>query len=103
AVTAVTGSGPGYVFHFMAALEKAALALGFGAVDARRLSVAAFRGAAELAARDEAPLVELQERVTSKGGTTYAALAHLREAGVAPAITEAALKAEQRARELSAG
>ncbi|MFY3312239.1 pyrroline-5-carboxylate reductase family protein, partial [Achromobacter ruhlandii] len=61
------------------------------------------RGAAELAARDEAPLVELQERVTSKGGTTYAALTHLREAGVAPAITEAALKAEQRARELSAG
>ncbi|WP_343718932.1 pyrroline-5-carboxylate reductase family protein [Achromobacter dolens] len=48
-------------------------------------------------------MVELQERVTSKGGTTYAALAHLREAGVAPAITEAALKAEQRARELSAG
>lgn len=103
AVTAVTGSGPGYVFYFMAALEKAALELGFGAADARRLSVAAFRGAAELAAADDAALSELQDRVTSKGGTTYAALSHLREAGVAPAITEAALKAEQRARELSAG
>lgn len=103
AVTAVTGSGPGYVFHFMAALEQAARQLGFGAVDARRLSVAAFRGAAELAAGDDAALIELQERVTSKGGTTHAALTHLREAGVAPAIAEAALKAAQRARELSAG
>lgn len=103
AVTAVTGSGPGYVFYFMAALEKAARELGFGAADARRLAVAAFRGAAELAAGDDAALTELQDRVTSKGGTTYAALTHLREAGVAQAITEAALKAEQRARELSAG
>lgn len=103
AVTAVTGSGPGYVFHFMAALEKAALELGFDAVDVRRLSVAAFRGAAQLAASDDAALAELQERVTSKGGTTHAALTHLRQAGVAAAIIEAALKAEQRARELSAG
>jgi len=45
----------------------------------------------------------LQDRVTSKGGTTYAALSHMREAGVADAITQAVHKAEQRARELSAG
>ena len=103
AVTAVTGSGPGYVFHFMAALEKGAIELGFGAADARRLAVAAFRGAAGLAASEDVPLTELQERVTSKGGTTYAALSHMQDAGVAAAITQAVHKAEQRARELSAG
>lgn len=103
AVTAVTGSGPGYVFHFMAALEKGALELGFSAADARRLAVSAFRGAAGLAASEGAPLTELQDRVTSQGGTTYAALSHMREAGVADAITQAVHKAEQRARELSAG
>ncbi|CAB3646157.1 pyrroline-5-carboxylate reductase [Achromobacter pestifer] len=103
AVTAVTGSGPGYVFHFMAAMEQGARELGFSAADARRLAVSAFRGAAELAASDAVPLTELQDRVTSKGGTTYAALSHMREAGVADAITQAVHKAQQRARELSAG
>jgi len=103
AVTAVTGSGPGYVFHFMAALEKGAVELGFAPADARRLAVAAFRGAAELAASEDVPLTELQDRVTSKGGTTYAALSHMQQAGVAQAITEAVHKAQQRARELSAG
>ncbi|WMD19903.1 pyrroline-5-carboxylate reductase [Achromobacter seleniivolatilans] len=103
AVTAVTGSGPGYVFHFMAALEKGALELGFSAADARRLAVSAFRGAAGLAASEDVPLTELQNRVTSKGGTTYAALSHMQDAGVAVAITQAVHKAEQRARELSAG
>ncbi|QVQ25944.1 pyrroline-5-carboxylate reductase [Achromobacter deleyi] len=103
AVTAVTGSGPGYVFHFMAALEKGAVELGFAPADARRLAVSAFRGAAGLAASEDVPLTELQDRVTSKGGTTYAALSHMQEAGVAAAITQAVHKAEQRARELSAG
>ena len=65
--------------------------------------MSAFRGAAGLAASEEVPLTELQDRVTSKGGTTYAALSHMREAGVADAITQAVHKAEQRARELSAG
>jgi pyrroline-5-carboxylate reductase len=103
AVTAVTGSGPGYVFHFMAALEKGAEELGFSPADARRLAVSAFRGAAALAASETAPLTELQDRVTSKGGTTYAALSHMRAAGVAPAIVQAVREAERRARELSAG
>lgn len=103
AVTAVTGSGPGYVFYFMAALQKGAVELGFSEADARRLAVATFRGAAGLAASEDVPLTELQDRVTSKGGTTYAALTHLREAGVADAIGAAVHKAQERARELSAG
>ncbi|MNU01124.1 pyrroline-5-carboxylate reductase [compost metagenome] len=56
-----------------------------------------------MAAVEAVPLTELQERVTSKGGTTYAALSHMRDAGVADAITQAVRKAEARARELSAG
>ncbi|MGE8614932.1 MAG: pyrroline-5-carboxylate reductase [Achromobacter veterisilvae] len=103
AVTAVTGSGPGYVFHFMAALEQGAAELGFAPADARRLAVSAFRGAAALAASEDTALTELQDRVTSKGGTTHAALSHMRAAGVAQAIAQAVHKAEQRARELSAG
>lgn len=103
AVTAVTGSGPGYVFHFMAALAQGALELGFSAADARRLAVSTFRGAAGLAASEDVPLADLQDRVTSKGGTTYAALSHLRQAGVADAIAQAVHRAEERARELSAG
>ncbi|MCY1373775.1 Pyrroline-5-carboxylate reductase [compost metagenome] len=103
AVTAVTGSGPGYVFHFMAALEKGAAELGFAPADARRLAVSAFRGAAALAASEDVALTELQDRVTSKGGTTYAALSLMREAGVADAIVRGVHRAEQRARELSAG
>ncbi len=103
AVTAVTGSGPGYVFYFMAALEQGARELGFSDEDALRLAVSTFRGAAALAASEALPLTELQDRVTSKGGTTYAALSHLREAGVADAIAQAVHKAQQRAQELSAG
>lgn len=103
AVTAVTGSGPGYVFHFMAALEKGAEELGFTPAEARRLAVSAFRGAAALAASEDVPLTELQDRVTSKGGTTHAALSHMQAAGVGEAITLAVHKAEQRARELLAG
>jgi pyrroline-5-carboxylate reductase len=65
--------------------------------------VSAFRGAAALAASEDTALTELQDRVTSKGGTTHAALSHMRAAGVAQAIAQAVHKAEQRARELSAG
>lgn len=103
AVTAVTGSGPGYVFHFMAALEQGAVELGFAPAEARRLAVSAFRGAAALAAAEDAALSELQDRVTSQGGTTHAALSHMREAGVAEAIARAVHCARQRARELAAG
>jgi len=103
AVTAVTGSGPGYVFHFMAALAKGAEQLGFTPAEARRLTVSAFRGAAALAASEDVPLAELQDRVTSRGGTTHAALSHLQTEGVGDAITQAVHEARRRARELSAG
>jgi pyrroline-5-carboxylate reductase len=99
-VTAVSASGPAYVFFFIEALERAARELGIEAGAARRLAIATFRGSAELAARSsEAPAI-LRERVTSKGGTTERALASLRSDGVAEAIVRAARAASDRAREL---
>jgi pyrroline-5-carboxylate reductase len=100
-ITAISGSGPGYVFYFMEAMERAAIELGFDAAQARSLAVQTFRGAAELAAQDPAALATLRERVTSKGGTTYAALSHMQETNVGPAIEAAIHRANARARELA--
>lgn len=73
-VTAVSGSGPAYVFYFIEALERAGAGLGLAPETARKLAIQTFVGAARLAAEStEAPAV-LRERVTSKGGTTEAAL-----------------------------
>lgn len=100
AVTAVSGSGPAYVFHFIEALEAAGTSLGFDAATARRLAIDTVLGAAKLAAgSDEAPSV-LRERVTSKGGTTEAALASMSASGVSEAIVRAVQAAEARGREL---
>lgn len=100
AVTAISGSGPAYVFYFIEALESAALELGFDEASARQLAVETTLGAARLAAQShEAPGV-LRERVTSKGGTTEAALRSLATDNVAAAITKAAQAAAARGREL---
>jgi pyrroline-5-carboxylate reductase len=100
AVTAVSGSGPAYVFSFIEAMEQGAIELGLSAADARRLAVATFVGASRLALETEEPISILRERVTSKGGTTYAALTHMQEAGCHDAIVEAIHKAAQRSAEL---
>nr|WP_211167028.1 pyrroline-5-carboxylate reductase [Aromatoleum evansii] len=100
AVTAVSGSGPAYVFHFIEALEAAGASLGFDAATARKLAIDTVLGAAKLAAgSDEAPGV-LRERVTSKGGTTEAALASMKASGFFDAIAAAVKAAEVRGREL---
>lgn len=100
AVTAVSGSGPAYVFHFIEALEAAGKSCGFDELTARKLAIETVLGAARLAASsDEAPAV-LRERVTSKGGTTAAALASMAESGVFNAIVHAVHAAEARGREL---
>lgn len=74
AVTAVSGSGPAYAFHFMEGLQKAATALGFDDVRARELALRVVEGAVRQALASPEPLSVLRERVTSKGGTTAAAL-----------------------------
>lgn len=100
AVTAVSGSGPAYVFYFIEAMQEAAMQLGFDAVQARQLALATFNGAAQLAKQSEEPVSILRERVTSKGGTTYAALCSMDDSSVKAAIHQAVRAAAQRGKEL---
>jgi len=99
-VTALSGSGPAYVFYFIEAMMQAAQDMGLGADQGRQLALATFGGATTLAAQSaDAPAV-LRERVTSKGGTTYAALSSMEGAGVKAAFIEAMRAAQKRAGEL---
>ncbi|MGE0557671.1 MAG: pyrroline-5-carboxylate reductase [Burkholderiales bacterium] len=100
AVTAVSGSGPAYVFYFMEALEQAALELGLPPQIARQSALATFAGAVKLAASDDTGPATLRERVTSKGGTTERAIGMLDEACVMEAFRRAVRGAAQRAAEL---
>jgi pyrroline-5-carboxylate reductase len=99
-VTAVSGSGPAYVFYFIEAMQQAALEMGLSAEQGRELAIATFVGAAELAAHSAEPVALLRERVTSKGGTTYAALSSMEAAGVKQKIVDAVKAAAARGREL---
>ena len=100
AITAVSGSGPAYVFHFIEALEAAACTLGFDQATARQLAVDTVFGAARLAVESSEPPAVLRERVTSPGGTTAAALASLAESGFIEIVERAVRAAEARGREL---
>ncbi|MFM2119877.1 MAG: hypothetical protein RL722_1345 [Pseudomonadota bacterium] len=100
AVTAISGSGPAYVYYFLEAMMAAAPQLGLSAEQAKTLALATFAGATELARRSTEPPEVLRERVTSKGGTTYAALLSMRGHQVAEHIGEALQAACVRAREL---
>ena len=100
AVTAISGSGPAYVFYFIEAMETAALKLGFDAQSARQLSVETFVGAARLAQQSSESIATLRQRVTSKGGTTEAALLSFAASNIAGAIGEGIMAAEARGREL---
>ena len=100
AVTALSGSGPAYVFYFLEAMQQAGTELGLSAEQARRLAVGTFAGGAQLAADSTEPLALLRERVTSKGGTTYAALTAMDQAGIKDAFVQAMHAACTRAKEL---
>ena len=100
AVTAVSGSGPAYVYYFIEALERAARELGLAADAAHILSLETFAGAVKLAAQAGEPPETLRSRVTSKGGTTERALASLDADRVKDAIVRAVKAAAERSREL---
>ncbi len=100
AVTALSGSGPAYVVYFIEAMQAAAVELGLTEAQGRELAEATFAGAAELAMRSDEPVSLLRERVTSKGGTTYAALVSMEASGVKPAIVKALHAAAARGKEL---
>ena len=100
AVTALSGSGPAYVFYFVEAMIAAAQQMGLSPEQGKQLALATFAGATELAATSDDPPQVLRERVTSKGGTTHAALTSLEASGVKAAFITALRAAQQRAREL---
>jgi pyrroline-5-carboxylate reductase len=99
-VTAVSGSGPAYVFYFLEAMQQAAQEMGLDPQQGTQLAVATFIGAAQLAAQSTEPISLLRERVTSKGGTTYAALTSMETSGVKDAIVRAMKAAATRGEEL---
>ncbi len=100
AVTALSGSGPAYVFYFLEAMVKAGVEMGLPRDQAYHLAVSTFIGAGELAkASDESPEV-LRQRVTSKGGTTYAAITSMENSGLKEQFVTALKAAGARAKEL---
>ncbi len=100
AVTAVSGSGPAYVFLFIEALQDAARELGFTPEQAAQMAIETTLGAARLAAQSDVPASTLRERVTSKGGTTEAALKAMTDLGVKAALAAGVRAADARGREL---
>lgn len=101
AFTAVAGSGPAYLFRFLEGLADAAVAQGFAPDLARELALQVALGAVELARRDGRPPAALRAEVTSRGGTTEAALAELARRGWTEALVAAVGAAADRSRELA--
>lgn len=102
AVTAVSGSGPAYVFAFIEALTAAGEALGLAPDSAARLAQATVTGSAALAAANTDTPATLRRNVTSPGGTTAAGLAVL-QAGLPDLLRQTTLAAAERSRELARG
>lgn len=100
AVTALSGSGPAYVFYFIEAMVRGGEDLGLTADQARALAIATFTGASALAAQSPESPATLRERVTSKGGTTEAALKSMAADGVGDSIVRALAAAAARGAEL---
>jgi pyrroline-5-carboxylate reductase len=100
AVTAISGSGPAYVFYFIEAMVQAGIDMGLAPEHARQLAIGTFVGASELARSASEPPSVLRERVTSKGGTTYAALTAMQAAQLSEHFRAAMDAARQRANEL---
>ena len=102
AVTAISGSGPAYVFYFLEAMRDAGARMGLAPEVAYQLAVGTFVGAATLAQRSDDPPQLLRERVTSKGGTTYAAITSMEASDMKALFEKALVAAQTRAAELGA-
>ncbi|HEY0906867.1 MAG TPA: pyrroline-5-carboxylate reductase [Methylophilus sp.] len=100
AVTAISGSGPAYVFLLIEALTAAGVALGLSEAQSQQLSLATFKGASLLAAGSSTPIATLREQVTSKGGTTEQGLLSLKQHDIHAIMQHAAAQAARRAKEL---
>jgi pyrroline-5-carboxylate reductase len=100
AVTALSASGPAYMFYFIEAMIEAGTQMGLAPAAARRLAQETMAGAAALAMQSDESPATLRERVTSKGGTTHAAITSMDADGVKAAVVRALLAARTRAQEL---
>jgi pyrroline-5-carboxylate reductase len=103
AVTALSGSGPAYVFYLLEGMLAAAEKMGLDQATARRLALKTVEGAARLMADSGEAADVLRAKVTSKGGTTEAAIRSLDGAGVKEEIVQALMAAQKRSIELSRG
>lgn len=101
AVTAISGSGPGYVFYLLQNLMKVSKEFGFKDSESRHLIASTIRGSIDLWLNDRRTTEELCAAVTSKGGTTAAALSHFEENKLGTIVTEGIVKAKKRAEELA--
>jgi len=99
-LTAISGSGPAYIFYFMEALIEAGISGGLKPEVATTLTLATFDGAARLAMASNEDVTELRIKVTSKGGTTEKAMDVMKMAKIKETIHEAIAQATQRSREL---
>jgi len=102
AVTALSGSGPAYVFYFLEAMRRAGTELGLTPQAATELAIGTFAGASQLAQRSSEPPEVLRQRVTSKGGTTHAALSAMEAAQIADSFVAAIAAAHRRAQAMGA-
>jgi pyrroline-5-carboxylate reductase len=99
-VTALSGSGPAYVFYFLEAMIEEGIEMGLPPQQARQLALATFAGAAALAQGSQESPQQLRAQVTSKGGTTHAAISAMDTAGIKQHFRAAMAAAQARAREL---
>ncbi|EGI76929.1 pyrroline-5-carboxylate reductase [Hylemonella gracilis] len=102
AVTALSGSGPAYVFYLLEAMTATGVELGLTAEQAHQLAVETFLGAGALAKASQEPPEVLRQRVTSKGGTTHAAITVMEEGGLKALFDQALKAAARRSAELGA-
>lgn len=100
-ITGISGSGPAYVFYLLDALQAAACQQGFDVEQARQMTLATFKGAVLLAEQSGEDFALLQQKVTSRGGTTHEAIRTFEQHGVAAAVAAGVKACVARSQELA--
>ncbi len=101
AVTAISGSGPAYIFYFIESMQQAGIELGLSVVQAKQLSLLTFVGASQLASISDEDAAILRAKVTSKGGTTEQAILAMEKSDIKGKIIAAIHNASRRSHEMS--
>lgn len=101
AVTSMSGSGPAYIYYFMQSMKNAGLKVGFSEAESKKLTLATFKGALELYEQNDISFEEWIDRVSSKGGTTEAAINTFKSEKIHDSIEKGVQAAYNRAKELA--